>query len=196
MTSWEQGLIPMPESGPEAGPARTSPSPDDGLEWVPTRELGPRSSGSSTDSLTPYGLPGWWPRMFPAPSPLEADETGDLPSVRWSTAGMASLGGFSTHSTSESPNDGAVSSLLRDVLLDPSTTPRDWLEKYSLSSKACVGILRRAQRRSRKLPPALHAALSRVPRENLAKAIREGDEERIAAEQAMVAEVEAMSLTP
>lgn len=87
---------------------------------------------------------------------------------------MSWRGAYSTLSTSESPSDGGVSSLLRDVL-ETADTPgqRERLQKYSLSSKACVGILRRAQRRSRKLPPALDSALRRVPLENLDMAIQD-----------------------
>lgn len=106
-------------------------------------------------------------------------------------------GGFSTHSTSEYPNGGGVSSLLRDVLTTPTTPEqRAMLRKYSLSSKACVGILRRAQRRSRKLPPALHAALARVPQENLDTAIRDlfGPLDTVIAEAEMVAEARSLAL--
>jgi hypothetical protein len=56
--------------------------------------------------------------------------------------------------TSEYPSDGGVSSSLRDVLEMSQVAP-----KYYLSARACEGILRRAERRGKKLPEALHNAL-------------------------------------
>jgi hypothetical protein len=48
---------------------------------------------------------------------------------------------------------------LSDVLEASHRVP----ERYSLSQKACAGILRRAEKRGKKLPPMLEAALrSRV----------------------------------
>lgn len=77
-------------------------------------------------------------------------------SGRWLTAGMGMDGPspteFSTHSFGESPS-AAVESRLSQILED---TPHP---KYSLSAKACAGILRRAERRGKKLPPELEAAL-------------------------------------
>jgi hypothetical protein len=54
------------------------------------------------------------------------------------------------------PNDDAVCSL-SDVL-ETGDVPR----RYYLSAKACAGILRRAEKREKELPPALAAALSAV----------------------------------
>lgn len=63
-----------------------------------------------------------------------------------------------TLSTLEYPSDGgACSSSLADVL-EPPTSPD--LRRYFLSPRACEGILRRATRRGKELPPELHAALS------------------------------------
>ena len=65
-----------------------------------------------------------------------------------------------TLSTSEYPSgDGACSSSLADVL-EPPTAPG--LFKYFLSPKAAQGILRRANRRGRSLPPPLQEALEAV----------------------------------
>lgn len=74
----------------------------------------------------------------------------------WLTAGTG-MGGpspteFSMHSFGECPS-AAVESRLSQILED---TPHP---KYSLSAKACAGILRRAERRKKKLPPELEAAL-------------------------------------
>ena len=77
-------------------------------------------------------------------------------SGRWLTAGSGMDGPlpteFSTRSFGECPSD-AVESRLSQILED---TPHP---KYSLSAKACAGILRRAERRGKKLPPELETAL-------------------------------------
>ena len=77
-------------------------------------------------------------------------------SGRWLTAGTGMDGPspteFSTASFGESPS-AAVESRLSQILED---TPHP---KYSLSAKACAGILRRAERRGKKLPPELETAL-------------------------------------
>jgi hypothetical protein len=73
-------------------------------------------------------------------------------------AGITGDGGFWTLSTSACPNaaDGYSAVSLRDVL-EPSSPPKYWL-----SAKAAAGILRRAARRGRGLPPALEAALRAI----------------------------------
>jgi hypothetical protein len=58
-----------------------------------------------------------------------------------------------TLDTSESPNAAAECSLSRVLETGPH------LRRYSLSPKACAGILRRASRRGRALPAALHVPL-------------------------------------
>lgn len=68
----------------------------------------------------------------------------------------ASLGESLTLNMSAWPNDASVSSL-RDAL---ETGPIH--SRFYLSQKACSGILRRADRRGRALPPLLRQALERV----------------------------------
>ena len=67
---------------------------------------------------------------------------------------------YSTRSFGESPKDAVVSALSQ--ILEAAPPP-----KYSLSAKACQGILRRAERRGKKLPPELEAALIRQSQEAL-----------------------------
>jgi len=62
--------------------------------------------------------------------------------------GGALLGEYSTHSFGESPSVAVESHLSQILEAQP-------LPKYSLSAKACSGILRRAQRRGKTLPPLL-----------------------------------------
>ena len=59
---------------------------------------------------------------------------------------------FLTRNIGESPS-AAVESTLSQILQE--TVP----EKYFLSAKACEGILRRAERRGKELPPMLKEAL-------------------------------------
>jgi hypothetical protein len=76
---------------------------------------------------------------------------------RWSSAGIASRGGYLMLNTSEYPNEGVECSL-SEVL----ETQGDHLKKYSLSAKAAQGILRRANRREKVLPQQLQTALEQV----------------------------------
>ena len=66
----------------------------------------------------------------------------------------ALLGEFTMHSFGESPREENVSRLSQ-ILVD-SAHP-----KYSLSEKACAGILRRAEKRGKELPNELREALER-----------------------------------
>lgn len=61
-------------------------------------------------------------------------------------------GAFLMHSFGESPSAAAESRLSQ--ILEENAHP-----KYFLSAKACVGIIRRAERRGKELPPMLKEAL-------------------------------------
>ena len=68
---------------------------------------------------------------------------------------------FLTRNTGESPNADVVSTLSQILEVD---VPK----KYYLSAKACEGILRRAERRGKQLPPMLKEALEQmIERERL-----------------------------
>jgi hypothetical protein len=69
---------------------------------------------------------------------------------------MGSLTGFLTLSTLEFPS-AAVASSLSDIL-ETGDVP----QRYFLSATACRGILRRAEKRGKQLPPSLRAALEAV----------------------------------
>lgn len=79
-------------------------------------------------------------------------------SESFANSGTAFAGAFLTLSSSEWPSDAAVCSL-SDAL-----EMRDVPQKYSLSPTACAGIIRRAERRGRSLPPQLEQALLRQAR--------------------------------
>lgn len=70
--------------------------------------------------------------------------------LRWERGAL--LGDFTTHSFGEFPNEENAS--LLSQILEECPHP-----KYSLSAKACDGILRRAERRDKELPEALKLAL-------------------------------------
>ena len=66
----------------------------------------------------------------------------------------ALLGEYTMHSFGESPKEENVSRLSQ--ILEDSPP-----QKYSLSARACQGILNRASRRGKELPPELREALER-----------------------------------
>ena len=103
-----------------------------------------RTSGRSSKKL----------RESSSRTPLFLDlrkTNGGQAGVFWETDG-ASLGAYSTRSFGASPSEG-VESRLSQILED---NPH---QKYRLSAKACAGILNRASRRGKPLPPELEAAL-------------------------------------
>ena len=77
-------------------------------------------------------------------------------SAEWVTAvaPFPSLGDFTMHSTGESPREENASRLSQ--ILEDSAP-----QKYSLSARACAGILNRAQKRGKELPSELREALER-----------------------------------
>lgn len=74
---------------------------------------------------------------------------------KWMPSGTVWRGEYWTRSSSAWPKDANVS-FLSDIL--ETRAPA----KYSLSQKACAGILRRAEKRGKPLLPLLDAALRKV----------------------------------
>ena len=88
----------------------------------------------------------------PRKMPLFLDlRSGATVEPSWEMGGLL-LGAYTTHSFGESPNEENVSRLSQ--ILEDSPLP-----KYSLSERACLGILSRAARRGKELPPELKEAL-------------------------------------
>ena len=77
-------------------------------------------------------------------------------SGRWKTSGMVSRTECWTLSSSEFPSVADVC-LLSDIL-----ETGDLPQRFFLSATACQGILRRAEKRGKTLPTALHHALQAV----------------------------------
>ena len=107
---------------------------------VPTKA---KTSGSSSKNL-----------QGSAPRPLlflDLRESGSTMGPLWETVSQLP-GAHWTPNTGESPKDAVVSTLSAILQED---APR----KYYLSAKACAGILRRAEKRGKALPPMLRDAL-------------------------------------
>jgi DNA (cytosine-5)-methyltransferase 1 len=86
-------------------------------------------------------------------------ETLAASSVRWANSGMGGATGCLMLNTLESHKD-ADECLLSDIL-----ETGDLPQKYYLSPVACKGILRRAEKRGKHLPPMLQIALERCVQE-------------------------------
>lgn len=105
----------------------------------------------SCESFDPLGLSS---KMFPDFSVQTTAETLQKSSAfSWSSAGMGFHGACSTANFSESPNSGAVCSLL-DALDDHVP------QRFYLKRKALIGIVRRAAVRGRTLPTLLRMGLA------------------------------------
>ena len=109
------------------------------------------------------GPSGWSGRTSPASCHLTAEGILAPSSGCWANSGMGSPTGFLTLSTSEhaaspslSHNGDAVCSL--SDILETGAVP----QRFFLTAKACQGILRRAEKRGKDLPPALLRALQAV----------------------------------
>ena len=104
--------------------------------------------------LTNYVLDGQCGKMSPVSCLREEDGTLAPSSGRWLNSGIAFHGECWTLKTSESHSDAEECSLL-DVLQEIGGIQ----PKYYLSSRAAQGILRRAERRNKTIPPRLKEAL-------------------------------------
>jgi hypothetical protein len=127
--------------------------------------LGETSCLRLVQSLHGIAPGGWYGRTSPASCRLKEDGILEPSSGCWQNSGMGSPTGFLTLSTSEwnhidglSLKDEGVCSL--SDILETGDVPR----RYFLSAKACRGILRRAEKRGKKLPPQLRTALLSVAR--------------------------------
>lgn len=106
---------------------------------------------------------GWYGRTSPASCRRLEDGTLEPYSGAWSNSGMGSPTECLTLSTSEwtgldglSLNDAGVCSL--SDILETGDVP----QRFYLTPKACLGILRRAGKRGKELPPQLRRALEAV----------------------------------
>lgn len=138
--------------GAEDSPAKTSQWLDNALAWL---ESGAGYGLSSEGLLRCFDRLGLSLKMSPACYPATEAET--LPSYfeGWKNSGIGGPTGRLTLNTSVWPKDASVCSLSQ--VLETTVAP-----KYFLSPTACAGILRRAEKRGKDLPPSLFAALTAV----------------------------------
>lgn len=144
----------------EAPPAKVSPSRDCERDWL---TLAATSCSPILPSLLGIAPAGWSGRTSLAYCPATEDGTLAPSSGRWENSGMGSPTECWTLNTSEhaaspslSRSDGAVCSL--SDILETGDVPR----RLYLTAKACLGILRRAGKRGKVLPPPLQHALEAV----------------------------------
>ena len=139
---------------PHVSPSRSQEKERDWMIRVATSPL--NLSALPAD----FGPHGWYGRTSPEFYPSTRAAPSQSSWERWKNAGMGGHTGCLTLSISEFPSGGAACSL-SDILEDGPVLPR-----YFLSPKACRGILRRAERRGRSLPPSLQAALEQAAQED------------------------------
>ena len=144
----------------EERPASLSVSPDSVREWMIRAATWP---SSILDLLHATGPVGWFGKTCPASCPATEDGILVPFSGAWGNSGMGSPTECLTLNMSEwtaslvpSRNADAVCSL--SDILETAAVPA----RYYLSRKACAGILRRAEKRGKVLPPQLAHALKAV----------------------------------
>ena len=111
---------------------------------------------SIAELLEPFVRSGSSGKMFRVPCQVEKDRTSIACSKKWLNSGILLRGECLTLNSSESPKED-VDSSLSDVLETTSVH-----SKYYLSEKAAIGILRRAQKRGKTIPPKLKTALENM----------------------------------
>ena len=136
--------------------AKVSASAASEKDLVTREETSCLSISEWLTNLSPSGLSG--KMSLVSCLPME-DEILEPSSRRWGKSGMGSPTECWTLNTSEFPKGADVCSL-SDVL-----ETGEVLEKYSLSPRACRGILLRAERRGKELPPQLREVLLSVAQE-------------------------------
>lgn len=137
------------------------------MENTPDTLFGKMFSAHSQATKAATSLPCCKPsRKLPAPTYMclnlkegKTDLLGNT-QVKWSETAGVLHGEQWTRNTGEYPS-AVVESTLSQILVPNAP------EKYYLSAKTCQGILNRAERRGKKLPEMLKAALDQmIEREN------------------------------
>jgi len=134
-------------------PANHSASQDSEKDWT-TRVA--TSCLHTLPLLQDIGPSGWFGRTSPASYLLTEDTTLPASFEGWGNSGMGSHTGCLTLNTLEWHSAAAVCSL--SDTLETGDLP----QRYFLSATACQGILRRAEKRGKQLPPTLQAALEGI----------------------------------
>lgn len=135
----------------EEAPVKASPWP----ETEPDSMERPVSCGSMFDAFEKSVLDTLSGKTCRERSRARRGRTSDACSQTWMSSGTVLHGEFSTRNSSEWPSDAAVSFLSEALETDVP-------QKYSLSTTACAGIIRRAETRGKALPRELNEALLAV----------------------------------
>ena len=143
----------------EGHPVRTSPlqAKEEACQWLETKAENAQTSRSNIlTSLHTFAPDGYVTRT--SPDYCHPTEDGILvpSSGRWQNSGMGFHGELLTLSSLEFHSAADVCSL-SDVL-ETGDVP----QRFYLSATACKGILRRADKRGKKLPGQLQRALEAV----------------------------------
>jgi hypothetical protein len=133
--------------------ASPSALPDCEKDWKTLAETWPSSIAEFLTTFDRDGLSG---KTSPVSCHQQEDGTLVPSSGRWQNSGMGSHTECWTLNGSEWPKDAAVCSLSDTLEIG------DLPQRFFLSPKACAGILRRAEKRGKSLPPALFQALQAV----------------------------------
>ena len=144
----------------EEPPASPSALPGCERAWLTRAATSCSPILPSLTAIAPAGSSG---RMSLASCPVAADGILVPSSGVWGNSGMGSPGECLTLNMSEhaaspslSRSDAAVCSL--SDILETGDVP----QRFLLTAKACAGILRRAEKRGKQLPPQLAHALQAV----------------------------------
>ena len=148
----------------EEHPAKPSQSQDLGKELPILEET---SLSPMLDFLTTLNPNGSFGKMCQVSSVQMEEGILVASSGRWCNSGMGSPTECLTLNTLEGQeqcHNGEGESLLLDVLEVGNIPPR-----FYLSHRACLGILRRAEKRGKSLPRSLQVALEQVVSDSIAK---------------------------
>lgn len=146
-------LLETLKSSLEERPVIPSPLPASGEDLLTSVATSPLSLSTWLKRYVPDGCSG---KTSPVSCPATEDGTLVPSSGRWGNSGMGGPTESWTLNTLEF-HSGAAASFLSEVL-EVQPLP----ERYYLSPKACAGILRRAEKRGKKLKAPLAAALESV----------------------------------
>ena len=133
--------------------ANHSQSQDSEKDWMTRVVTWPSSIAECLTIFDPNGSSG---KMSPVSCQVTEDGILAPSSGRWQNSGMGSPTECWTLSSSEWHKDADV------CLLSDTLETGDLPQRFFLSAKACAGILRRAEKRGKTLPPQLQLALEIV----------------------------------
>ena len=134
-------------------PASPSPSPASERAWLIRVATSPLRI---LPLLTSIGPSGWSGRTSPASCRLTKEKRLEPSSEGWGNSGMGGPTESWTLNTGDWHSAASVCSLSQ--VLEAGSVPR----RFYLTPRACAGILRRAEKRGKALPPSLRQALEQV----------------------------------